>query len=257
MLYTENTAAAAIDTSLTVSDPDNALLDHARVRVSGNYVDGEDVLAFTDQLGIIGVWDAGTGTLVLIGAASPADYQTALRSVTYRNLSEHPSTAQRTVSFVANDGIADGAIATRRIGVTAVNDPPANTVPGSQTTTEDTPLGFSIGGGNEIRIADVDAEANPVKVTLTATNGVLTLAQTNGLTFVGGSNGTSLMTVTALVSDLNAALNGMSFNPTADYAGRPACRLRPTTRATAAPARPVWSTARSTSAWSQSMMRRG
>ena len=54
---------------------------------------GEDILDFTDQLGITGAWDPGTGVLTLSGSASVGDYQTALRSVTYDNSSEDPSTA--------------------------------------------------------------------------------------------------------------------------------------------------------------------
>ena len=73
--------------------------------------------AFTNQLGITGVWNAATGTLLLTGSASAANYQTALRSVTYQDLSEDPSGGSLVVSFVVNDGIADGAIATRAINV--------------------------------------------------------------------------------------------------------------------------------------------
>src|SRR5262249_43808851 len=119
LTYVENSAATAIDPGLTVTDPDSPLLDHAIVRIASNYVNGEDVLGFMNQLGITGNWDAATGTLMLTGAASPAAYQTALRSVTYQNLSDDPSTAPRAVTFVANDSVADGAAASCTIAVTA------------------------------------------------------------------------------------------------------------------------------------------
>src|SRR5262249_48841318 len=57
---------------------------------------------------------------------------------------------------------------TMTINVTAVNDAPVNTVPGAQTTNEDTAKVFSSGGGNQISVADVDAGSNPIKITLTA-----------------------------------------------------------------------------------------
>jgi len=219
LAYTENDPATMIAPTLTVSDADSPLLDHAIVRISGNYASGQDVLAFTNQAGITGSWDASTGTLTLTGAASAASYQTALRAVTYCNLIDNPSTALRTVSFVANDGISDSAIATAAVSVTAVNDAPVNTAPSTQTTNEDTALVFSAANANEIRIADADAGAAPVKVTLTASSGKLTLAQVVGLTIGGTGNGSGSMTLIGSVDDINAALNGLRFNPAADFNG--------------------------------------
>ena len=53
--------------------------------------------------------------LTLTGSATVADYQAALRSVTYANTSANPSTAARTVSVVANDGTASSNTAVRAI----------------------------------------------------------------------------------------------------------------------------------------------
>ena len=50
-----------------------------------------------------------------------------------------------------------------------VNDPPVHTVPGAQSTPQDTPLVFSDSNGNAISVTDPDAST--VEVTLTATNG--------------------------------------------------------------------------------------
>jgi hypothetical protein len=223
--YAENGPDVLVDAGVTVTDADQPALDHVVVRITGNYVDGEDQLVFVDQLGITGTWDPATGTLTLRGSATTADYQTALRSVTYRNSSDNPSPAARTVSFVANDGIADGAIATRTIAVAAVNDAPVNTVPGPQSTGEDTALVFSTETGNQIRISDIDAGTNPVEATLSVTSGVLTLSQTDGLTFNAGGNGTGTMTVAGTASDLNAALNGLRFDPSADDDGAVSLQL--------------------------------
>ena len=113
LAYTENQAATAIDAGLTVSDVDNANLTGATVSISANYANGQDVLAFANQIGITGSWNAGTGVLTLSGTATVANYQTALRSVTYFNSSDNPSTLARTVSFVVNDGVALQRDATR------------------------------------------------------------------------------------------------------------------------------------------------
>ena len=77
----------------------------------------------------IGTFTGGTGTTALVvtlnASATPAAAQALVRNVTYRNVSENPSTATRTARFVLTDG--DGgtsAPATREITVTAVNDAP-------------------------------------------------------------------------------------------------------------------------------------
>ncbi len=73
-----------------------------------------------------------------------ANYQAALRSVTYQNTSENPSTLNRTVTITASDGVLVSAPSTRQIAVTSVNDPPVNVVPGAQSTNEDSPAGVFV-----------------------------------------------------------------------------------------------------------------
>src|SRR6185369_9802131 len=116
--------------------------------------------------------------------------------------------------------------ATRGIAITAVNDAPVNTVPGSLGTPQNTPLVFS--GGNAISIADVDAGGNTIQVTLTVTNGTLTLSGTSGLSFAfsdangtGAGDGTAdtTMTFRGTLANVNAALNGLTFTPTAGFSG--------------------------------------
>jgi VCBS repeat-containing protein len=151
LAYTENAAATAIDTGLTVSDVDSTNLNGATVTISANYANGEDALAFTNQLGITGSWNAATGVLTLTGATTVANYQTALRSVTYFNSSDAPGTLTRTVSFVVNDGAANSSAATRNISVTAVNDAPVGVLTISGTATENQTLTASTAG-----ISDAD-----------------------------------------------------------------------------------------------------
>jgi hypothetical protein len=225
--YTENAAATAIDPGLTVTDSDSTDLTGATVAITGNFASGQDVLAFTNQLGITGNYNSGTGVLTLTGTTTVANYQTALRSVTYQNSSDDPSTATRTVTFTANDGTTTGS-ATRGITVSAVNDAPVNTVPGPQGTPQDTPLVFSTANGNLISVADVDAGTSSIQVTLTASNGTLTLSGTSGLSFgfsdangTGAGDGTAdaTMTFRGTLANVNAALSGMSFTPAAGFTG--------------------------------------
>ncbi len=138
LAYTENDGPVVVDSGLTVTDPDSAQLSGATVSVSANFQSVQDDLAFTDQNGITGSYNDTTGVLTLSGAASVANYRTALRSVTYVNVSDGPTPSTRTISFQARDNLlASSNLATRGIAITAVNDPPV-AVDDSATTDEDT-----------------------------------------------------------------------------------------------------------------------
>ena len=157
LAYTENASATAVTSSITVTDNDSTNSTGATVQITGNYVSGQDVLAFANTVDITGTFNAGTGTLTLSGSDTLADYQAALRAVTYANTSDAPSTATRTVSFQVDDGAAANNLsntATRTIATTAVNDTPVNSVPGGQSVNEDTDLTFT-----GMSVADVDAGA--------------------------------------------------------------------------------------------------
>ena len=123
-------------------------------------------------------------------------------------------------TFIANDKYLASTPATISINVAAVNDAPTNNVPGAQSVTSGNPLFFSTANSNLISIADVDAGANPLQVTLTATNGALTLSSTNGLSFSSGDGTTDQsMTFTGTLGNINSALNGLSFTPSQGFSG--------------------------------------
>ena len=125
--YTENQAATAIDTTITVADPDSANLTGATVQITANYANGDDVLSYVNALGITGVFTPATGTLTLSGTTTVANYQTALRNVRYNNTSENPTTGARTISWQVNDGAGVNNLSstvTSTVNVTAVNDAP-------------------------------------------------------------------------------------------------------------------------------------
>ncbi len=122
--YTEGDVAVVITSSLTVSDADDTELMSATIAISTGYKSGEDVLSFTNDFGIAGSWDGVMGVLTLNGTSSVTNYQLALRTVTYHNTSDNPTTDNRTVSFKAYDGDIWSEGVTRDINVTGVNDTP-------------------------------------------------------------------------------------------------------------------------------------
>jgi hypothetical protein len=128
------------------------------------------------------------------------------------------------VTFKDDGGTANGGQDTFTqlfsITVTAVNDAPVNIVPVAQAVVKNSPLIFSAAETNQISIADIDAGNGPLQVTLSSAIGVFTLSSTIGLSFsVGTGSNNSTMTFTGTISNINAALNGMSFLPTNNFEG--------------------------------------
>ena len=84
---------------------------------------------------------------------------------------------------------------------------------------ENSTLTFSTSNGNAITVTDPFSAGNPDSLTLSVPHGTLTLSTTNGVSFVSGANGSSAFTVSGTVAKLNAALNGLIYQPTSNFAG--------------------------------------
>ncbi|MBL8826329.1 MAG: hypothetical protein JNM18_05040 [Planctomycetaceae bacterium] len=234
--YTENQSPVFVDTGIVVTDDTLqwdtetssyvAQMSGATVQITGNYVPGEDVLSYNGAFGISTSFNSVTGTLTLSGVALTANYQQALRWVTYHNTSENPSTLTRVATFTAYDGTTTTVLGPKNITVTAVNDSPVNALPGGKTLNEDATLAIT-----GISISDVDVLGNPatpsntVTVTLGVVNGVLNLSTS----VVGGvnagqvtNNGTGTVTITAPLAAINTTLanaSGLIYAGNAQYFG--------------------------------------
>lgn len=136
LTYTEDSPSEdhelVLAPALTAVDADGDDLTGATVSVAP--VTTGDALAFVDQPGIDGSYDAATGRLTLEGSATVAAYEAALRTVTYRTTSDHPDTAQRTVSFRVEDAAGEVSDpATRTVDLVRVNDAPSFVMGPDQT----------------------------------------------------------------------------------------------------------------------------
>jgi hypothetical protein len=118
-----------------------------------------------------------------------------------------------------NGGQDTTTVQTFLIQLSAVDLPPVNSVPGTQRLIKNTPLVFSGAEFNAISFADPDAFASVERVALTSTHGTVTLAAGSGVTFFSGADGTSAVTISGTISQLNAALNGLVFTPTSGFTG--------------------------------------
>jgi len=204
--YTENAPATAITATLTVADLDDTNIESAAISITSNFATGQDVLAFTNQNGITGTYNSGTGILTLTGSATKANYQTAIQSVTYQNTSDDPSIGVRTVGFKVNDGDIDSVTISRNIAIAAVNDTPVITpVDDEGAVTEDTNL-LNLSDTGSVTFADVDvtnALSSSVVLMSTSTTGpaipsALSLALASSLALIqpGTNNGSIAWTFT-------------------------------------------------------------
>jgi ELWxxDGT repeat protein/VCBS repeat-containing protein len=173
-------------------------------------------LAATDGLTV--AYTATTGVLSITGSASTADYQSILDGIVYDDGSDDPNTTNRTVNVVAATATETGASSSVIISVTAVNDPPVNHVPAAQTVNENAALIFNSADGNLISITDPDVESGNETVTLSVIDGTLTLGSTAGLASLGG-NGTSSVTFSGTLTELNNALDGLAYQGNTGFSG--------------------------------------
>jgi VCBS repeat-containing protein len=213
--YTEDSGPAAIDSGLTVTDPDSAQIQGATVQITGNFNSAHDELDFSDQLGISGSYNDSTGTLTLTGTTSVANYQTALRAVTYEG---NNSGANKTVSFRATDTAgATSAPATRDINITPANDAPVvtNSAGATSYTEDDAPTVID----NALTVSDPD-DSNLEGAEVRITSGfeaedVLSFTPQFGITG-NYDSGTGVLTLmgTASVSDYQTALRSIEYEHT-------------------------------------------
>ena len=145
----------------------------------------------------------GMITVSLSGLGSETDYQNAYRAITFENTSAAPDTTQRVLTVAFTNDANYAASATSRIDVTAVNDPPTNTLPASFTTGEDVPLQLA-----GLAVSDPDSGAGALTVTLSVPTGTLAASSGGGVTITGSGSGSLVLTGTQ--DALNAYLASAS-----------------------------------------------
>jgi len=117
----------------------------------------------------------------------------------------------------ANGGVDTSAPQTFTITVTAVDDAPRFTFPGSQIIGDAMPLVFDT--NRLISITDVDAGTSALQLAIGVAHGTLTLGSTNGLVMISGANGSSNLVFTGTLTDLNASLSNLTYTSRLHYSG--------------------------------------
>ncbi len=127
--YTEDDAAISIaDTDMDVVDVDTPHLTSATITLTNPQTD--DVLnAGNVDAALFDVGTSADGfTITLTPKAgqnpSHADFETAIKAITFQNTSQEPDTTDRIIEVKVNDGSLDSNVATTTISVVSVNDAP-------------------------------------------------------------------------------------------------------------------------------------
>jgi hypothetical protein len=205
----EDTATSLSGISFTDPDAGTGVLN-VTLSVPG----GNGTIAASASGGVSIVSGSGTATLQVSGTlanlnawfasnASNPDYTPAANATGMVNLG----------IFITDNGNSGtgGALTdneTSVLNISAVNDPPVNTLPSSFTVTEDTTT--SLAG---ISVADVDVAAASMSVNLSVpgSQGSFTASNAGGVT-VSGSASNSL-TLSGTLSNLNSYLGNVSNRP--------------------------------------------
>ncbi|MBW4696256.1 MAG: DUF4347 domain-containing protein [Lyngbya sp. HA4199-MV5] len=228
--FAENGSATTIDTTASVTDTDSVDFNSGTLTASFS-ANGtvDDRLAINNegtgvgQIGVsggnvtyggttIGTFTGGVGTTPLVvtfnSSSSPAAAQALLRNFTYGNVSDAPSTSDRTLSLVLTDG--DGGTSTtanKTIKVAAINDAPTVTAPSAITVTEDTATTLT-----GISFADIDAGSGTMSAVLNVGAGSLSATAGNGVTVAGSAS--SSITLNGTLTALNSFLtNSLTYTP--------------------------------------------
>jgi hypothetical protein len=174
---------------------------------------GEGILTGTaGDSGVSIVSGNGTSTLVLSGTVSQLNAFLAsggTSTLVYNDNTDTPS-ASTTLTLSINDnghtglGGALTATASATIDITAVNDAPVASVPGTHySATEQTSLDLKNTG---MSVSDVDGLNGTETATLSVTEGTLTVTAGTSGAIVSGS-GTSSVTINGTLAQINALLN--------------------------------------------------
>jgi hypothetical protein len=121
----------AVDGALVITDPSQATLASGTVAIVASFLSAEDVLSFTNDGSTMGnltaAYNATTGVLTFTSpgaTATLAQWQNALRSVTYTDLAIIPTGATRTIRFTVNDGVQSSAPTSKMVTLNTVDQTP-------------------------------------------------------------------------------------------------------------------------------------
>ncbi|HRF05111.1 Ig-like domain-containing protein, partial [Accumulibacter sp.] len=167
----------------------------------------------------IGAALSADGDILLYGCDLAADNRAFIDTLAALTQADVAASTDATGSAVlGGDWLLEanaGPIETRALALTSFERllaPPSIVGGGAHSTAEDTPLVIT-----GVSISDVDGDDQTVS--LAVSNGRVTLATGSGVRIDSGADDSAEIVFSGTLTQVNAALHGMSFSPTADYFG--------------------------------------
>ncbi len=217
--YLEGQSPVVIDNTITVSDFDSTTLTFCTATITSGHVTASDALGFTaapaTMGNVSGTYTPGSNSIALSSSGSTAtlaQWQTALRAITYVSTSSNPS-GSRTVSWVCTDpSTLSSSAVTSTINVSGINSAPAFTKGADQTVNED--AGAQTVNTWATGISDGDGGGQTLSFNITGnTNASLFIAgpaisAAGVLTYTPATNANGTATITVTLSDNGGTANG-------------------------------------------------
>jgi len=227
--------AIAIDSNLGVSDaePSITTLAAAIITLATNYHGDQDQLGFTPNAATMGniigsAFDSTNGRLQLTSPnalASFAQWQAALRAVTYTNTRQAPNPAHagpRGIAFVIGDGLVASDIATRSVQVNALIQLSSTPLPDAVVGSSYAATIGAIGGSGSYAFS-LTGGALPAGITLSpagALAGASNVAGNHAFTVQAiDSVGSSASRAYAIVVSPRASATSVSVSPSTSVPG--------------------------------------
>ena len=200
--FTEDAGAVAIaDADATLTDPDNTQMESATITLTNRPDAADESLSIPAIAGLtVTAYDPNTGVLKLTGTATIAEYLEAIKQVTYDNVSQDPTTDDRLIDVVFNDGEANSNTARATINVVSENDAPVADSKSLEVDegSADNPLDLD---------APTDVDDTDLIITITGRPTLGTITLSDGSEVTDGQEVTKTQ-LTGLLYDAPAAYNG-------------------------------------------------
>jgi len=210
--------------SITVPAPVVVPMNGTLPFAGANLITVADISGTNEQMTLQvshGMLTLTPGTLVISGNGSAsvtvsgplATLNTALATLVY---TPTPGYSGGDTLSLSDKDTTDALSGAASVPITVEGAPTVST-PTTVTVTENGSLTFSSANNNQLKVADLFADGAFDALTVSVSHGIVTLGSTSGVTITGGANGSSSVTLTGTIDNLNAALNGLIYQPNANF----------------------------------------
>lgn len=218
LTYTWNSAATAVCANLSISDPDDTTLTGGNVSISSGH-QNDDTLALTVNSLTMGnltsSYDSSTGVLTISGTATLAQYQAALRAVSFATSSNNLSARTVTFSVTDADAVGTGALSGSAAVTITVADTTAPVITSATTATATYRNAFSAytATATDITAVTYGATGLPAGLSINTATGAISGTPTGigtssvilTATDVAGNVGQTTLTVTVASASLTVS----------------------------------------------------